>query len=186
MNDTLKAIRGRRSTRIYKPDQLPEDTLQAILEAGLYAPSAMNRQPWHITVVQDQALITAMNLDAKAAMADIGIEYLTRYAANEAYNIFYHAPTLLIVSGEAEAHYAVTDCAAVTENMLIAANSLGVGSCWIGMARFALEGDKKAHYRDLLNIPEGYEPQYTVVLGYPKNEPAAAPPRKVNAVNYIR
>lgn len=186
MNETLKSILNRRSTRIFRPEQLAEAEVEAIVQAGLYAPSAMNRQPWHITVVQDPQLLSALNRDAKTAMAASGNEYLMKYSSNEAFHIFYHAPTVMVVSGEADSPYAPTDCAALTQNLLVAAESLGIGSCWVGMARFALEGEQGAHYRTALGIPAGHDPYYTVALGYKKNAAAAAPPRKAQTVNYIR
>lgn len=185
MNETLKSIRNRRSIRVYKPEQIKEEELNAILEAGLYAPSAMNQQPWHVTVIQSPGILNAINQDAKTAISKSEDPYFSKFAS-EAFNIFYHAPTAVVISSLADSPYAATDCAALTENMLIAAESLNIGSCWIGLANFALKGPKATEYKEKLGIPEGYAPCFTITLGYKKTSGTAAPQRKADAVNFVR
>lgn len=186
MNQTIQAIKSRRSIRVYKPEQIQDTELNAILEAGLYAPSAMNAQPWHLTVIQNPEILKALNEDAKAAMAQSDNEYFRKFTASEAFNIFYHAPTAIVISGSAASPYAVTDCAALTQNLLVAAESLGIGSCWVGLTNFALKGEKAETYKEQLGIPEGYDPCYTVVLGYKKTQGTGAPERKAGAVNFVK
>lgn len=186
MNDTIKSIRNRRSIRVYRPEQIQDQELNAILEAGLFAPSAMNQQPWHITVVQNPKILADMNHDAKQEMAKLDNPYLEKFSGNDAFNILYHAPTALIISGAADSPYAVTDCAAMTQNILLAAESLDIGSCWIGLASYALKGEHQSKYNELLEIPEGYKPYYTVALGYKKTSGTAAPERKPSTVNFIK
>ncbi len=185
MNETLKSIKNRRSIRVYKPEQIREEELNAILEAGLYAPSATNQQPWHVTVVQNSDILKSLNEDAKDSLAKSADPYFSKFAT-EAFNIFYHAPTAVIVSSVADSPYAPTDCAALTENMLVAAESLNIGSCWVGLANFALKGPKAAQYKESLSIPEGYAPCFTITLGYKKTSGTAAPERKAGTVNFVR
>lgn len=186
MNETLKSIKNRRSIRVYRPEQIQDTELNAILEAGLYAPSATNGQPWHVTVVQNLEILQAINADAMAAMTKSENDYFRKFTANPAFNIFYHAPTAVVISGKTDSPYAVTDCAALTQNMLVAAESLDIGSCWVGLTNFALKGEKAAVYQEKLEIPAGYEPIYTITLGYKKTSGTAAPPRITDAVNFIR
>ncbi len=186
MNETLKSIKNRRSIRVYKSEQIQDTELNAIIEAGLYAPSAMNGQPWHITVVQNPELLKSLNSDAKISMAKSDNAYFSKFGANDAFNIFYHAPTAVIISAATDSPYAATDCAALTQNMLLAAESLNIGSCWVGLANFALKGEKEQAYKESLMIPAGFNPCYTLTLGYKKTASTAAPERKSNSVNFVK
>lgn len=186
MNETIKSIKTRRSIRVFKPEQLKDTELNAILEAGLYAPSAMNGQPWHLTVIQNPETLRSLNTDAKASMAKSENEYVRKFTENDAFNILYHAPTAIVISAVSDSPYAVTDCAALTQNMLVAAESLGIGSCWVGLTSFALKGEKAPAYMEQLGIPAGYEPCFTVAMGYKKTGGTAAPERKSDAVNFVK
>lgn len=186
MNDTIKSIKARRSVRVYTPDQIPQEALDAIIEAGLYAPSAMNGQPWHMTVIQNREVLNALNASAMDAMAASDNPYFKKFTANESFNIFYHAPTAVVISGAADSPYAGTDCAAAAQNMLVAAESLNIGSCWVGLTNFALKGEKGAFFKEQLQIPEGYEPLYTLIFGHKRTGGTSAPQRKAGSVNYVR
>lgn len=186
MNETLTNIMNRRSTRAFLAEQIKEAELQAILQAGLYAPSAHNDQPWHFTVIQDQLLLAELNAGAKEVGKNANDPLLRKMCSNEQLHIFYHAPTVLVVAGEVGALMPHTDCAAAVENMLIAAEALGVGSCWIGLAMFAFQGPQAADYCRQLQIPDGYQPYYAISLGYKKVVAVSAPPRRENTVNFLR
>jgi len=107
-------------------------------------------------------------------------------ASNESYKLFYNAKTIIVVSGEKSAVTAPTDCAAATENMMLAAESLGIGSCWIGLVTFLFKSKRGAEYAEKLGIPDGYEPYYAITLGYKKYDNAKAPQRRENTVTYIK
>jgi nitroreductase len=185
-NETLKTIRNRRSIRSFKSEQIKEEELQAILEAGLYAPSAKNQQAWHFTVIQCKEMLTTLNQETKAMSSQIENEYIRQALSNEKMNIFYGAPTVIIVSGAEEAIVIEADCAAANQNMLLAAEALGLGSCWINFLTFLFNGPKGEQYKKELGIPEGYKPFYSAALGYKKVDVLNAPPRKPNLVNYIK
>lgn len=121
-NETLDTIRSRRSCRSYLPTQITEEELSAVLEAGTYAASAMGRQSARILVVQDpadRALLTRMNAAVMGTDSDP----------------MYGAPTILVVLADANARNAVQDGSLVMGNLMLAAASLGLGSCWINRAR---------------------------------------------------
>ncbi len=183
-NDTLRTIKNRRSTRDFKEEQINDDELQAVLEAGMYAPNAGDRQAWHFTVIQNPELISWLNREAKENAKQV--EHLREMANNESLNIFYGAPTVILVSGEANAIVIESDCAAATQNMLLAAESLGLGSCWIDFVMLAFTGPKTNEYLQELGVPEGYKPYASVALGYKRSEGNSAATRKVNLVNYIK
>ena len=136
-NETLKTIKQRRSIRSFQAEQIKEEELQAVLEAGLYAPNAGD-QSWHFTVVQNRALLDRLNLAAKEAARQMPIEPLRQLGSDDNFNCLYGAPTLIIVSGSERAPMPLdADCAAATQNLLLAAESIGWGragsssSCWL-------------------------------------------------------
>ncbi len=175
MNDALKAIAGRRSLRKYGPGQVSDAELQAVLEAGLQAPSGHNDQSWFFAVIQNADLIQEISDGAKEAMRQIPIPWIAELGKNEKYNIFYDAPTAVIVAAKKDAVAPLADVCAAIENMLIAAESLGLGSCWIGFAKFYFTGPERM---TKLGIPEDYEVHYGVVLGHKPEGLSLTPPAK--------
>lgn len=194
----LDIIKQRRSIRKYLPEQIKDAELTAILEAAAYAPSGHNCQPWHFTVIQSKELIDTISDKAKQVMITSPLEKAQRLGSSENYHLLHNAPTVIIVSGDTEAksplelpHHTfgsytpLADCAAAIENMLLAAESIGVGSCWIGLVNyfFTLE-DEVAK----LGIPAQYKPLFAVCLGYKDTNlmGAVAAKRKADYVNFIR
>lgn len=185
MNQILETIKSRRSIRQFKPDQLKEADLAAIIEAGCYAPSAMNGQSWHFTVIQNKELLDRMSVQVRDLYKDIDSPRIKERLKDPNWQAFYRAPVMVVVSGQREARFHQTDCAAATQNMLLAAASLGIGSCWIGIIAQLLDSPLGEKFARELKIPEGYKPLYAVALGYPEGEQPQAAPRKEDAVRYI-
>lgn len=186
MNEVIKAILDRRSVRVYSAEQIRQEDLDLILQSGLYSPSGCNMQPWHFTVVQNKELMAEINVETKKELAKCDNEYFQKFGNNESYDVFYNAPTTIIVSGEKSALVPQTDCAAATENMILAAESLGIGTCWIGLITFLFRSEHGEKYSKKLEIPEGYEPYYSITLGYKKCPNPKPQPRRENTVNYIK
>lgn len=175
MNETLQTIARRRSVRQFKDGQITDDELRAILEAGLQAPTGHNDQPWFFLVVQNETVLKAISEGSKAAMRMAPIDWIAAAGAVEKFNIFYNAPTAVIVAARKDAVAPFADACAAIQNMLLAAESLNIGSCWIGFVKF--------HFVDpetyaALGIPEGYEVHYGVALGYKPDVPAPNPPAR--------
>ena len=139
MNEILKAIKNRRSVRSYKSDQIKEEELQAIIEAGIYAPTGHNDQPWHFTVIQNKEKIDYISEKCKDLMKESEIQWIKNMGLNPNVSIPHNAPTLIIVSGRKNAVSPKIDCSAAIENMLIAAQSLNIGSVWLGLLSFFFE-----------------------------------------------
>ena len=184
MNEVLKVIKNRRSIRSYLTTQLSKEDLELIIEAGIYAPSGHNDQPWHFTIIQNGEIIQYISDKAKELMLKSDIYWIKKMGATPNINLVHNAPTLIIVSGNKNALSPKTDCSAAIQNMLLAAESLNIGSVWLGLVNFffKLEDEMKK-----LGVPEGYEPYYGVALGY-KSIPKeiVAPKRNSNVVNYIK
>lgn len=186
MNEVIQNILNRRSVRVYSEDQIKQEDLELILQAGLFSPSGCNSQPWHFTVVQNKEILNTLNIETKKELLNSGNDYFKDFATNEKYDIFYNAPTVIVVSGEKTALVPKIDCAAATENMILAAESLGIGSCWIGLVTFLFRGEQAQEYIKRLEIPENYEPYYAITLGYKKYPNPQPQPRRENTVNYIK
>lgn len=180
MNSVIECILKRRSIRKYEKQQVEEEKLNQILECAKYAPSGKNRQTWHFTVVQNKNLIDEMAEDFR-----IVSNGNSRMSSKE-YHVFYEAPTVIVVSAQDKQEYATADCASAVENILIAAESLGLGSCFICLAIKIFKPETMLEkYKEKLELPEGYTPIYCVSIGYPKEE-GKVHPRKENIVNYIK
>ena len=160
--DILQAIANRRSHRVYKEEQLPEEVLSSILRAGLEAPSATNRQPWHFSVVQDAALLQEVHDEAAKVMGKGGSP---RFSDPD-FQMFYHAPTVVFLFGEKSFFWTPVDCGIAVENMALAAEGLGVGSVILGLPMPAFKGDQADRLRTKLQCPEGYDFVIAIALGY--------------------
>ena len=188
MNETIKTILGRRSIRAYQPRQIGEEELQKILLAGQYAPTAMGQQPWHFTVLQNSELLEKLQVQCKSLFLHSDNESLRAVASREEYHVFHHAPTLLIVSGDVHAITPLQDCVLAMENMLVAAASLGIGSCWVhSVVMLWGSSDGAKLFKSLgIAIPEGYEPYAAAVFGYSAIPLPEAAPRKADMVTFVR
>lgn len=187
MNETLEVIKTRRSVRSFEGTQIPDETLEAILEAGTFAPTGNNIQPWHFTVVQNRKILKELNYEAKGVLARSDNPFLRRVGNNEELDIFNGAPTVVIVSGWKGNVNSPVDCALASQNILLAAHSLGVSSCYIISLSYLFEGDEEIYFMEKLGIPEGNKVFNAILLGYAKDGaiPQAAP-RKEDNINYIR
>lgn len=173
MNETLKTIRARRSIRSFKPDMPPKELIDAVIEAGLCAPSGMGKQSSIVIVVTDSEL--------RAQLAD-----LNRRAANwdEGIDPFYGAPVVLTVLADRTVPTWVNDGSLTLGNMLTAAQSLGLGNIWVHRAREVFESPQgKTLLRDL-GIEDTYEGVGHCVLGYIDGDPPAPAARRPGRVFY--
>ncbi|MDR3110043.1 MAG: nitroreductase [Planctomycetaceae bacterium] len=187
MNETIKTILTRRSIRKYKPEQFPAEILQQILEAGLYAPSAMGRQPWHVVVVRGLDKIAEVNREVKAATARMKDNPYADYVGSESYTVNYHAPTFVIVSGDTTVspRNAQFDCALLLGNMFLAAHSLRIGSCWINQLNVLNDEPVFRKYMTKLGIPKENQIFGCACFGYADAPNPTAVARKKNAVVII-
>jgi nitroreductase len=184
MNTILETIKNRRSTRSFEQEQIKQSDLEMILEAAIYAPTAHNDQPWHFTVIQNKELLADINTKSKLGLSKSTIDWRKEVGNNPKTNLMYNAPTLIIVSGRKDAVAPMIDCSAAIQNMLLTAESLGLGTVWLGLIReyFSYPEELAA-----LQIPAGYEPYYGVALGYKKNKnKMTAPKRNPDVVTYLR
>ena len=201
MNMVIETIKARRSVRAYKPDPIPREHLGTIIEAGNWAPSGLNRQPWRFVVVESAPWRARLLAAARPAwrrvverwITDAGEELRAELTAlfprslgwpEQPYEVamrgwaemedgvYWSAPVVVFVvctSGTG----ASKGCAAVCQNMMLAARSLGIGSCWVG---FGTPVRDDPEILEALELQEGESISDCLVFGYPAIDPA--PPRK--------
>lgn len=166
-NPVLQAIDERRSIRSYTDEQVSKEHLDLLLSAALASPSARNSQPWHFSVVQNQALIERINRAAVEQLKIGADEALLNRLNTPGYTIFYHAPTVIFLSANPEGRYSALDCGIAVQNIALAAHSLGLGSVILGMPRAAFEGPEKEALERELDFPEGASFQIAIAIGHP-------------------
>ena len=174
MANTLEDLKNRRSCRSYQPQQIKEEELQQVLEAGMYAPTARGGQSPIIVVVQDKDTIETLRKMNAAIMG-----------TPEA-DPFYGAPTVLIVLADKNCVNRVYDGSCVMDNLLNAAQAVGLGACWIHRAREEFESDEGKALLAKWGVEGDYEGIGHCVLGYRADAVPAPAPRKANYVYYVR
>lgn len=185
MNEVLNVIKTRRSCTNYKPDPISREIMDQIIDAGLYSPSMMDEQPWHISVIQDKAALDEIDKLTKYHLSPPDPKEVERIRS-ETYSAMCFAPALIILSynkkGSPMNHMG---CAMAAQNMHLAAASLGLSArCSYAFINdfFMLEEQKK--YRDKY-IPDGYEPCIAFYMGYPSEPLPSASQRRSGAVSYF-
>lgn len=174
MNETIKTLETRRSVRGFKPEEIPSDELiQRVVEAGEYAPTGMGMQSPRIVVVTNKAVrdrLSELNAQVMGTKVDP----------------FYGAPVILVVLADRQRPTYLYDGSLVMGNLMNAAHSVGLGSCWIHRAKevFA-SAEGKAMLKEW-GIEGDYEGIGHVALGYAAGEPTAAKPRKSDYAVWVR
>ena len=178
-NEVINAIMARRSIRQYLDKPVEHEKLAAVVRAGINAPSGMNRQPWIVRVVEDQQLIA----DVNKVYVQENPEQVKRDPNFK--NMFRNAPNLICVCTPAKGGGEL-DAGLLGENMMLAAHSLGLGTCCLGgPVRFLLANERCRFFLDRLDIPEDYKLNYIIAIGYPDESPDAKP-RDESKVKYIK
>ncbi len=189
MNEVLKAIADRRCVRDYQGKPVPRDLIEAVVNAGNQAPSAMNSQPWRFVVVED-AVFHKRLVNAAVPQADQLLEQLKK-ANPERYQairkrfeqlpdpIYYSAPVIIFVIGSGA--WADSSCPLACENMMLAAHSLGLGSCWVHFGSLVTDDAEVKNRLELTAEEKIFGP---LLLGYPEKYPDS-PPKKAPIVKWI-
>ena len=180
-----QAIRSRRAVRDFAGESVTPNMLRELVAAASWAPSAMNEQPWHFTIVTDRAVLDEISERAKAwslaNMADLRqAGHFRDLMSDPNFHLFYNAPALVVISVPASERWATEDCALAAQNLMLAAVERGLGTCWIGFAQGWLTSEDG---RRLLDLPDGVVVA-PIIVGHPRT---AAPlvPRKAIALIWI-
>lgn len=195
-SELLRIIQNRRSVRRYSEQAIPSDVLERILEAGIWAPSAHNRQPWRFAVVQSQGikstLARMMGEQLRTdRLADGDPPAVIEADVNRSFTRITGGPVVIVIClsmddmdkyadtrrQSAEHMMAVQGAAMAAQNLMLAASYEGLGACWLCAPLFAPQA-----VRDVLGLPHDWEPQGLLTMGYPSADPKPKPRRPANSV----
>ena len=174
MKDTIQTLITRRSCRSYKEEQIKDEELKIILEAGTYAPTGMGKQSPIILVIQDE--------ETRKKLTKIN----AKIAGDESRDTFYNAPTILLVMADKNIKTYIEDGSLVLGNMMNAAAALNVGSCWIHRAKEELETEEGQKLLEKWGIPDNFVGIGHCILGYAKESAKGADERKKDYIRYIK
>ena len=184
MNETLKAISERFSCRNFADTPLTDEQIKALTNAALAAPSAMNRQPWHVIMITDKVLIDEMDAEGMNVLGAGEDKSGYERIMSRGGKIFYNAPCMVMVASDGS-KWAQTDCGILSQNVALAAHSLGLGNVICGMAGIPFTGPRAGEFKKRLKFPSGYEFCIAVLVGAAKSgkEPHELDTAKVAYIN---
>ena len=184
MNETLKTIASRYSCRGFADTPLTDEQVATLVNAALASPSANNLQPWHITVITDKSFIDELDADGLAILKEM--EDQTRYERimSRGGKMLYNAPCMFIITNDGS-KWAAIDSGILCQDIALAAHSIGLGNCIVGLGGVPLLGPRGDEFKKRLKIPEGYEFAIGVLAGTAKEikEPHEL---EKNKVTYIK
>ena len=169
----FESILSRRSVKAYKPDAVPKELIDRVIEAGLYAANGRNWQSSIVIAVTDKTMRDRLSAMNAAIMGKTD------------FDPFYGAPVVLVVLGDKQFPTHVYDGSLMLGNMMLAAHDLGLGSCWIHRAKEEFESEEGKEILRSLGIEGDYEGIGHLILGYAAAAPKPAPPRRPGRVYEI-
>lgn len=176
-NTTVETILARRSIRKYKEQPVEREKLQQIATCGINAPSGMNQQPWEVRIVNDAAYIDGITEIFKKANPK-------QAEAPGFKNMFRNAPAVIFIASPKDGS-GQFDCGLLAENMMLAAQSLGLGTCCLGgPVGFMKSNEEATPYVEKLALSDDYQLLYAIAVGYPDEAPEAKP-RNAEKVKFI-
>jgi nitroreductase len=175
MNETLNTIYTRRAVRKYKDKPVEKELIEQILDAARMAPSAMNKQPWKFYVITNKQLIQTLSSDIAKKVAEKYPSFAQRKDM-----IFYGAPVVIFITSPKDNEWGTFDVGICSQNIMLAAKSLGLDTCPIGFAKFIEQTQNLSQ----LKIPETEKINLAIIIGY-ANENPQPHPRNKNNTTYI-
>ena len=184
MNETLKSITERYTCRDFADTRLTDEQVRKLVDAALAAPSARNLQPWHITVVTDKKIIDELDTAGMATLAEDEDKTFYNTIMERGGKLFYNAPCAIIVTHNGSS-WGDLDSGILCQNVVLAASSIGLGTCIVGMLRVPLDGPKGEAFKKRLKFKDGYKFAIGVLIGTEKSGKAPHEPdhSKVTYIN---
>lgn len=178
-------ILTRRAIRKYTDQQVSTAQIDTIMKCAVYAPSALNKQPWEIRVIQNPDILKEINQRFLNYAEGRELQGSAARYREPGFSVFHNSPTLIVVAGDKSSASAGMDIGIMMQNILLSAHALGLGTCPIGSLVSVLNQPENADLLKLMNIPEGYEVAINISLGYPAENPPA-PVRYTEKVKIIQ
>ena len=179
-----EAIMKRRSIRNFKSDAVEMAKLEEILQAGAYAPSALNNQNRQLLAITDSRILKRINDAVENAVDKETKERILSRAQDGTFNFFYNAPVLILVCSDENERFPQEDCACALENMFLSAYSLGLGTCWINQLSALSRTEKIRTLLEEFGMKKGYAVNGCCALGYSAVE-AKLSKEKTNDIKII-
>ena len=177
VDPVIETIMSRRSIRKYKPKAVEREKMQTIVECGINAPNGMNKQSWEVRVVDNPEFINGLT--------EIFKKENPKAAERPGFqNMFNNAPTVAFIAYDPRYDMSQIDCGLLGANMILTAQSMGIGSCCLGGPVRFMKSPAAAGYLKKLDFSDGYELLYAIAFGYPDEAPAAKP-RDTSKVKFI-
>ncbi len=174
MKETMiEQILTRRSIRKYRDEQVGRDKLNQIIECALLTPSALNKQPWQVRIIQQKDIMANINQTFVEWARGKDLPGSAARANEVGFSVFHHAPTLIVVAADKDNHYAEGDCGMLAQNIMLSAHILDLGSCTIGNVANII--NTSTTLRSALNIGDEYKVLFGIAIGYPAEKPEPKP-----------
>lgn len=165
-NPVLETIARRYSCRSFDGRHPTREQLEAVAQAAIQSPSAVNRQPWRVIMVEDAALLADLETAATQVLASMEDQSTYDRIQQRGGRLFYHAPALVMLPLDPQASGAPLDCGIVAQTVALAAASVGLDSVICGLAGCAFQGEQGPELARRLGFPQGYTFGMAVLLGY--------------------
>ncbi|MCL2753943.1 MAG: nitroreductase family protein [Defluviitaleaceae bacterium] len=171
MNEVLKTIESRFSCRGYTGKAVEPSVMRSIVKAGLESPSAKNFQPWKIIAINNKEIVDEMDAEAMDNLRAMEDSRMYNLIAERGGKIFYNAPAIILVLKEKnpQSSWVDIDCGILTQNMTLAATSLGLSSCIVALAAFVFKSSYAEELKEILQWPSGYEFAMGLLVGEGNN-----------------
>ncbi|MCW3983012.1 MAG: nitroreductase family protein [Candidatus Bathyarchaeota archaeon] len=178
-------IKGRRSVRAYTEEPVSKEQIEAVLEAGTWAPTGMGREPWRFIIIEDKQLIKLVSDEtkelAKKAMPPLAAQFSTGKDV-----ICYNAPVLVLVCTEKDPQWSnvnLLDCVLAAQNMFLKAYELGLGTCYMGFVNLL---NNKPDVLRKLGVPQNCEMMVPFIIGHPKTPQGKGKRQKPNIIKWVK
>ncbi len=178
-------ILNRRAIRKYTAEQVSQEKIDTIMKCAIYAPSALNKQPWEIRVIQNPAILEEINKRFLSFAQGKEFQGSAARYREPGFSIFHNSPSLIVIASDKSNVNAKLDVGLAMQNILLSADALGLGTCPLGTLVPILNLPENEDILRLLNIPDGYEVAINISLGYPAESPTA-PIRYADKVKIIK
>lgn len=166
--NVIECIESRRSIRKYSDKKVSLETISRLLELGTMAPTSMGKEPWGFVVLQNKEEINDWSEKIKSFLLDnleqfAYLKPMETLLQKEDFSVFHHTENMIVIFGNTETHSYVTDCTLAAENIMLAANSMDIGTCWVGFSQFLFDNEE---FKMIYHVPENYKLVSTITLGY--------------------
>jgi nitroreductase len=178
-------IKGRRSVRAYTDEPVSKEQIEAVLEAGTWAPTGMYREPLRFVVIEDKNLIRYVSDETKSLVKQMMPQMAKQFSTKEDI-VCYNVPVLVLVCTEKDAQWSqvnLLDSVLATQNMFLKAYEIGLGTCYMGFIALL---NSKPEVLKKIGVPENYDMMVPFILGHPKTKQGAGKRKKPNVLKWIK